>query len=343
MGGFCRPGTQTSTSTQTTGFAPYIEDMIKNQLIRANQLSQQPYQPYTMPRIADFTPDQLAMFSGIRGLQGKGVGAIDDAMKRVEGMADYQPSQVTSRDIESRDFTDEADKYMNPYTEQVLDRVRQRAYRADDIARQGRDARAVQAGAFGGSRQAVAEAEAQRGLQDRLADQEARALERAYTTGANIFKSDADRALQADRFTQAGDITADRANQMAGLQQQQNLLAQQKGIAGLAGAGQNLAANQLGMLGQIGGQQQGLNQAGLDLMYQDYQNQQQFPYQQIGFLSNILQGTPMGQTTTMTGQTPTPSMGQQLAGLGITGLGIYGAGGGFNPGGFAMSNLFPQA
>ena len=166
---------------------------------------------------------------------------------------------------------------------------------------------------------------------DRLADQEARALERAYTTGANIFKSDADRALQADRFTQAGDLTADRANQMAGLQQQQNLLAQQKGIAGLAGAGQELAANQLGMLGQIGGQQQGINQAGLDLMYQDYQNQLQFPYQQIGFLSNILQGTPMGQTTTMTGQTPTPSMGQQLAGLGITGLGIYGAGGGFNP------------
>ena len=146
--------------------------------------------------------------------------------------------------------------------------------------------------------------------------------------------------MQADRFTQAGDLTADRANQMAGLQQQQNLLAQQKGIAGLAGAGQNLAANQLGMLGQIGGQQQGINQAGLDLMYQDYQNQQQFPYQQIGFLSNILQGTPMGQTTTMTGQTPTPSMGQQLAGLGITGLGIYGAGGGFNPGGFAMGNLF---
>ena len=78
-------------------------------------------------------------------------------------------------------------------------------------------------------------------------------------------------------------------------------------------------------------------------MYQDYQNQLQYPYQQIGFLSNILQGTPMGQTTTMTGTTPTPSMGQQLAGLGITGLGIYGAGGGFNPGGFAMSNLFPQA
>ena len=121
MGGFCRPGTQTSTSTQTTSFAPYIEDMIKNQLIRANQLSQQPYQPYTQPRIADFTPDQLAMFSGIRGLQGKGVGAIDDAMKRVEGMADYQPSQVTSKDVTSRDFTDEADKYMNPYTEQVLD------------------------------------------------------------------------------------------------------------------------------------------------------------------------------------------------------------------------------
>lgn len=473
MGGFCRPGTQTSTSTQQTSYAPYIEDMIKAQLERANLLSQQPYQAYTQPRIADFTQDQKNYFQKVRDMQGYGQEDMKAALDRMKNVSDYNPNTVTgagatadqigsgtvvgrdidaerigirsldprsvssrdvmARDVASRDFDSAAaQKYMDPFLENVLDRQRQRMYRADDIARQGRDAKAVGAGAFGGSRQAIVEAEAQKNLQDRIADQEGQAMSRAYQTGQQAFKSDADRALQAERANQQaslgadkfssdaalkaalanqqtgfkGDLAtmqsqlaADKSNQIANLEaqkvgasnemkaqlanqqaqlkadlanQQQNLqagmfssgqdlkgqLANQQaglsaaqmntanqmksaqGIAGLLGQGQGMMQNQLGMLSGIGGQQQGINQAGLDMMYQDYQNQQQYPYQQIGFLSNILQGTPMGQTTTMTGQTPTPSMGQQLAGLGITGLGIAGAGGYFSPGGFAMGNLF---
>ena len=80
---------------------------------------------------------------------------------------------------------------------------------------------------------------------------------------------------------------------------------------------------------QIGGQQQNLGQAGLDLAYSDFQQQQAYPYQQIGFMADLLQGAPMGTITTMT--QPTPSPFQSAVGLGLTGLGIYGQGGGFSP------------
>ena len=75
------------------------------------------------------------------------------------------------------------------------------------------------------------------------------------------------------------------------------------------------------------------------MAYGDFLAQQNFPKQQVAFMSDILQGTPSGNTQTTFGP-PGPSPFQGIAGLGIAGLGLYGQGGGFGPGGFAMQNLF---
>jgi hypothetical protein len=107
---------------------------------------------------------------------------------------------------------------------------------------------------------------------------------------------------------------------------------------GLQGLGTALqGAGQLGQLGQqqfgqqkdiyglqnqFGAQQQALEQQRLSQRYQDFLNEQRYPYQQLEFMSNILRGTPMGTVNTMYAQQP--SMSSQLAGLGLAGAGIYG-------------------
>lgn len=84
-----------------------------------------------------------------------------------------------------------------------------------------------------------------------------------------------------------------------------------------SGITQNLAINQ--QQAQLGGQQQQTIQQMLDQRYQDFLNEQKFPMQQIGYLSDILRGTPMGGTTSLYGA-PGSLMGQ----LGGIGMGLYG-------------------
>jgi hypothetical protein len=76
----------------------------------------------------------------------------------------------------------------------------------------------------------------------------------------------------------------------------------------------------LGLQSQFGGQQQQQVQNVLSQQYQDFQNQQKYPYQQLEFLSNIVRGTPMGSVQTM--YEPQPSAASQLIGAGTA---LYGA------------------
>jgi hypothetical protein len=100
------------------------------------------------------------------------------------------------------------------------------------------------------------------------------------------------------------------------------------GIKGLSVA--NQAASTLGGLGQqefnqereaidlqnrLGTQQQGFEQGKVDQQIKDYANEQQFPMQQLGNMSNLLRGLPMQSTTTQTYQAA-PSGVSQLAGAG---------------------------
>jgi hypothetical protein len=70
------------------------------------------------------------------------------------------------------------------------------------------------------------------------------------------------------------------------------------------------------------------DQAGLDMGYQDYLNQQAFPRQQLGFQSQLLQGLPVTPGTQVSSYQPQASNTSQLLGLGLGGLGLYRAMGG---------------
>ena len=67
----------------------------------------------------------------------------------------------------------------------------------------------------------------------------------------------------------------------------------QLGQLGQTQYGQEMGINQL--LNQYGQQQQALQQQGLSQAYQDFLNQQNYPYKQLGFMSDLIRGLPLGQ------------------------------------------------
>lgn len=86
--------------------------------------------------------------------------------------------------------TAEANRYMSPYMDAVV--ADQKSQAIQDFERQGasRDAVAVQAGAFGGSRQAVQESLAEESLQDRLRSIGASGTQSAFEQSAQQFERD---------------------------------------------------------------------------------------------------------------------------------------------------------
>jgi len=301
--GFLCSSNSTVENTVETQLPDWITAASQGLIQKATDVANTGYNPYTGPRIADFTQDQLDSFDSIRDMQGYGKDELDSAMAGITSME--KPGEFDSA---------AAEKYMNPYISNVMDRSRQRTFDAYDQARTGREAKASAAGAFGGDRRFVTEGQAQGQMLDRLADQESQGYARAYDSAAKIFGQDANRALASNKLAIEG----------------------AKGIGSLANLGQNMAFQQNAALQGVGAANQGMTQAGYDLAHQDFLNQQNHPYKQMGFYSDILRGTPYGSTQIYSQPAPSPM--SSIAGLGIAGLGLYGMGGGFD-GGFSMGQM----
>ena len=195
-----------------------------------------------------------------------------------------------------------SDAFMNPFVDQVIDQNLRDVQRQGDIARQQIANQAVTAGAFGGSREAIANQELQRNLTDTFARQSA-------GLRAQAFESAQDRAQKASElFTKAGIATA-----------------------GLGEAAQAANLRDIQLLSGLGGQEQQQQQAELDALRQTSLQQQFEPFQRLSFMSDIFRGVPSQQTTLTTKTAPDPSRLSQIGGLagGVASLlGAFGGGGG---------------
>jgi hypothetical protein len=107
----------------------------------------------------------------------------------------------------SKGFDDRsAQRYMNPYLSNVLDRQQQRATDRFGEQRAQRNQQAIQAGAFGGSRQGVQDAIAQRELNESLQDIEAKGLSTAFTQAQQQFERDRAARFQGLTSADAGQL-----------------------------------------------------------------------------------------------------------------------------------------
>jgi len=230
--------------------------------------------------------------------------------------------------------------YMSPYMQNVVNAQQREARRAGDIQRTQNQAQATSQGAFGGSRQAIIEAERQRNLGTQLGDIQAQGLQQAYGQGMGQFNAEQNAYLQAQQANQGANLNVASQN----LQAQQAAQAAQEASRqfgaqlGLQGYGQSLqAAQTMAQLGQqqyqqdmgtmqamagMGAQEQAQQQAIINQELQNYGTAQQYPLMQLGVMSNMLRGLPMQASTTNMYQAQ-PSMLSQAAGAVGTGLGLY--------------------
>jgi hypothetical protein len=174
---------------------------------------------------------------------------------------------------------------------------------------------------------------AQQGLQAQLANQQAQmqAQQQAEQSRQFGYGQQMAGAGMGAQYGQAAAQLGEQSRQYGaglGLQGLQAAMgaAGQLGQLGQSQFGQNMAINQL--QAQYGQQQQQQAQNILGAQYQDFLNYQNYPYKQLGFMSDILRGAPLSQTGAAVYQQP-PSMLGQLAGAGIAakGLGLFAKGG----------------
>jgi hypothetical protein len=158
--------------------------------------------------------------------------------------------------------------YQNPYTQQVIDAAAADTLRNAQIGMNALDTQASAAGAFGGSRHGVAQAEMGRGVAQMLGQQ-----------AAGLRQAGFQNAQQAAQF--------DIAQNQAAAQQLANISGQGFGM------GQQVQQN----LMQQGNQQQAMQQALLDAAKQQFTAYQQQPYNSLGFVSAALGATPTPMAT----------------------------------------------
>lgn len=313
----------TSQTVEQTNLPDYVRPQFERLLARAESQSIAPYTPYSGQRIAQATPDTQLSYniardvatSGVPGLpQAAGVVAqnIGQGQEIAQGATPYQydPTQL---------FTgSNVGQYMSPYMQQVLDVQKDQARRQFEEQGAARSAQAVQAGAFGGSRQAVQEAIAERELLNRMADIQATGQQQAFESAQQAFQADRS-AMFGREQAQAGEDRAARADQLRALGFTSQQAQQMVGMGETARAA-DIQGSQL--LEAVGRAERGLEQEGLDIAYQDFLRQQAYPEQQLQQFSSILRGVPVQPSVTQTAYAPYNPM-QQVLGAGLTGLSLY--------------------
>ncbi len=157
---------QTGTESSLAKYVgPYVTDMLG----RGAALADTPYQEFQGPLTADIDPLQTQAFTGIAALQPD---AANMGVKRFDAAA--------------------AQQYMNPYIQAALNPQLQEAARQAEIQRQQDASRLTQAGAFGGSRQALIDSERARNLGDLQAKITGEGYRDAYSQGLAQFNREQD-------------------------------------------------------------------------------------------------------------------------------------------------------
>ena len=256
-----------TTAVQTVREAPEIEARKLALYDEAAKLAQQ---PISLPAIQVAAPSQLQQTGfGMAGQTGVGQQAAQ------QGIASLQQAAAGPN----------ISQFYNPYQSYVLDEInRQAAQQQNQLS-----AQAVQAGAFGGGREGVQQAELQRATQANIGQ--------AQQQGFNT-------ALQAAQQQQQVGLGAGQALLGAGAQQQ----AMQQG--------------DIQSLLQAGGIQQQLGQQALEASRQTQLQQAYEPYQRTEFLKNIMTNLPTTQSSVTATTAPGSNPLAQAAG---TGLGAYAA------------------
>ena len=229
-------GKQTGSESSLSNWAgDYVTDMLG----KGQALANQPYQAYTGPLSAGQSTAQQAAFQGVGNL------SVPTGQM---GAAGFQPQKFTAQ---------AAQDYMNPYMQAALDPQIEEARRQAQITRLGDANRLTQAGAYGGSRQAIMESELNRSLGQNLANITGQGYQSAY-----------DKAMQQFNTEQQAQSQAQNLTNQYGLQALQNQ-------------------------DSLGAQERAIQSEGIAADIAQFEEERDFPYKQTQYQQSLLQGLPL--------------------------------------------------
>ena len=182
--------------------------------------------------------------------QGMG-GTISDMLPNMQARRMMEDQRMTPPQGQSI-----AQQYMNPYLQAALNPQLDEARRQAGISAMKNRSRLTRSGAFGGSRQAIMDAEADRNLQQNLSNITGQGYAAAYDKAVNLFGQEEDRSRQ-------GQLDVNKYIQ--------NVLEAQA----------------------VGGREQrAIESEGIAADIRQFETERDFPYQQLKFQQGLLQGLP---------------------------------------------------
>lgn len=314
-----QPPSSTTNYNQATSSTPqWLQDYAQGILSSAASVAAQPYQASPSPQVAGFTPYQTQAQSGI-----------------ASALNQYQPALTQAQSLASTGATPSAlsnagnylntaqaginsalsptQAMMNPYEQNVINQAETQASQYwKNTLQPSINNQFTSAGQFGSSADLMAQTQAANQLTQNIQNTAQSALGQAYS--------------------QAQSAGLQGASEESALGQIGGGLGYEQGVLGLQGAntlgslgqlGQNLALQGYGALDTAGLEQQQLNQANLNSANSQFQAQNNYPYQQLSWLQQMLSGTatptttPYSSTSSATGYAPAYSSSPLAQSLGI--------------------------
>jgi hypothetical protein len=302
-GGSGGGGGQPANTTQVT-IPEYAKPYMERLLGKTEALTDAKYQTYGGERLSGPTAEQQVARSGVAGLQTPGEFGAASNLTGLGGLSSLMAGQQYAGMVTD---PSQVGSYMSPYIQNVSDIAKRQAAEDARKVQMASNLGAVRQGTYGGARQTLGRLEREKALGQTMADIDIRGRQSAYEQAIKNMQFGTDAGLRgAQAAAQAGASLG------------------QLGAAGQTANLQRLQAQEAaGALGQRE------SQAKLDMAYQDFLTQQQYPYKQLGFMSDLLRGSAnLAGTGGKTVYEAPPSMGSQLLGLAGTIGGSYLAGGG---------------
>ena len=288
--------TQITTSQLPSEFKPFITDIFEKAKAQQEGLK---YIPFTGPRIRGFGPLQEEAFTGLTDLARKGISTLPEAtsagfLTGAEEAAARAGRAITVEDIQ---------RLSSPFQQEVIDIAKRKAQEDFDIQVAPKiAAESAAARSFGGSRAGIIQEQALQSLQEQLSD--------IQTKGSAQAFAQAQQAFQDERAAAAG---------LSGFLERQMT------------AVPNQALKELASLQSVGESKQLLDQQALNLAYQDFLEEREFPTRSLQEYQASVRGFPYTPAAYQysSSTTPTPSLGQTLLSAAAQGAGLYGSLGGF--------------
>jgi hypothetical protein len=236
-------------NTASGNLSEWVGDYATTALGEGAAVADLPYQAYEGPLTAGASNLQTQAFAGAEQLANTG----------------FTPTQFSGGVFD----TSAAQQYMNPYLQAALNPQMEEMRRQADISRLADAQRLTQAGAFGGSRQAIMESEGRRNLLDKQRQALGEGYATAYDKAMAQFNADQNRRMQAEQDTEAS-----------------------------RKYGAEFARQSIADLANYGATQRAIEQEGMDADKAQFEEERNWAYELPKYKLGLLSGLPVSSTAT---------------------------------------------